>query len=147
MKTNISKLGFYALITFTGICVAMVSACDDPCGRIRQTVEVAEPDADLIALMTDCNEGRVSAQSQCPASQMVLLKEPQIPCACRPLCERMLALVDGFPGPETLKSCVLSTGVRHDNGFRSLDAGLPVGPNAFQVSLTYVPSNCHAPAQ
>jgi len=147
MKTTTANWASYTLMFFICIGAAIISACDDECGTIRQTVEVAEPDEELTALLTDCKEGRVSTQSQCTATQSVSFGEARVACACLPLCERMLALVDGFPGPETVKSCTLATTVTSHNSFGIADAGLPLGPNAFQVFLSYVPSNCHAPAK
>lgn len=147
MKTTTQNWASYALIFFSCIGVCTVTSCEDECGTIKQTVEVAAPDAELLALITDCKEGRVSPQSQCSGSANASLGSSAIACACLPLCERMLALVDGFPGPESLKACTVFNNLTSNDSFSNSDAGLQLGPNAFRVSLSYLPSNCHAPAQ
>jgi hypothetical protein len=147
MNTAASPWASYALMFFACIGVAGASGCGEECGTINQTVDVAEPDAELLSLVTDCKEGRVSTQSKCNGSTTVSLGESTVACACLPLCERVLALIDGFPGPESLMSCELLHNSTNNSTFSSSDAGLLRGPNAFLVSLSYEPSNCHAPAQ
>lgn len=119
-------------------------ACEDECSLIQQTIVVPEPDPDLAALARACEVGKINSQAPC-ASVANVPSSDQISCACRPLCERVLGLIDGFPGPELLKSCQLHSTVQRP--WRNDDAGLPIDDNAISVSLSYKPANCNEQAQ
>jgi hypothetical protein len=114
------------LIALAGVALAFALAGCHPCGRISQLVSLDTPDAELQTLVDSCVAGMPAAGEQCadPAKQPY----PPIGCGCRPLCERVLAIIDQFAGSETLIECHLLT---------STDGG-----TAVSVNVTYHPSTC-----
>lgn len=117
--------------------VAMLGACDETCPPISQTVYVPAPDVSLISLMSACRALPTSRQG---------CEKDQVDCSCRPLCLRVLELIDGFEGNEALEACSVE-GVG-PSVVRNGSAATPMfTDHAFALSLTYVPSRCDEPAR
>ena len=109
-------------------------ACDGPCAQITQTAYVAAPDESLQLLMEGCVTRR---DRECSKGEAT--------CPCMPLCLRVLELIDGFKGNETLERCYATT---YDRSRDDDEASLsPFTQTALVVTLTYTPSSCDEPAR
>lgn len=130
LQLRLPRVVFLAWL-FTGS-----AACDEPCPPIQQTVYVNAPDEDLQRLIADCK--RDGASAGC--------KQDEIDCVCRPLCLRLLQLIDGFEGNEELQTCYLSP-YRAETLQQPNENNLRFSADAIAVSLRYVPSRCDVQAR
>lgn len=112
----------------------MPVGCGEPCPPISQTVYVNAPDDALLRLMADCK--RDNSSMSCTQD------EPS--CLCRPLCLRLLELIDGFAGNEELQSCYVHN---RTNVSSTAEDRLRVSDDAITASLTYRPSRCDEQAR
>lgn len=116
---------------------AILAGCD--CGKIAQSVYIASPDSTLQPLLDACRAGVPSAGESC--EPLLGNERPAIPCGCRPLCRRVLELVDQFSGGEVLLDCRLYVSV--DGGAPAGDAGaVATRADTVRVAVTYRPSTC-----
>ncbi len=128
---------FYVRSWFSGwLLLVMAAACDGPCPYISQTVFVTSPDEQLLGLMEVCS--RELALRSC-------LKD-DVTCPCRPLCLRLLELVDGFKGNEELESCYIYPS-RQSQGRQNNAGAFSLSDDALVASLTYTPSRCDEQAR
>ena len=117
-------------------CTAL-AGCD--CSKIRQGVYIAAPDSMLQPLVEACLTGAPLPGETC--EPLLGSGPPAVPCGCRPLCRRVLELIDQFSGGETLLGCQLYTVV--DGGVRLGDAGsVATRRDTVRVDVTYRPSTC-----
>jgi len=105
-----------------------LTSCERGCPKIHQTVVITSVDSELQTLIDPCTARRPAAGEMCAPTT----SDPSIDCGCRALCDRVLELIDQFPGPESIEECHYYTG-------RSDDAGAGAGP---EVVITYRPSSC-----
>jgi hypothetical protein len=125
-------VGNAAVAGVAALALALVS-CSDDCPRIRQTVVLASPDADLQALVDACSAHLPTTGETC-APPMV---QAPIDCGCRALCRRALEIIDQFPGPETIEDChYLPPSAPSSFG------GSPGFSGAGRVEIAYRPSQC-----
>ena len=110
--------------------VLLLASCDLPCPKINQWVTIASPDETLLPLFEAC---RASQQQPsiitCVPMSMSMSNTGQPPCACLPLCLRVLQIIDQFQGAEQLEMCSV----------HPLPDG---GVGAGTVEVTYRPSTC-----
>ena len=96
-------------------------------------VVITPPDSELQALIDPCAAHRPAAGETCAPS--TLTAYPPIDCGCLPLCQRVLEILDQFPGPETIEACHYVPGPATDADGRA------AAPPA-EVFVTYRPSSC-----
>lgn len=120
------------------VCAAFIG-CD--CPQIRQQVYVAGPDSSLQPLIDAC---RTAAPSTDPRCQSAFgNSQATIPCACRPLCFRVLEIIDQFSGGETLLECDLHSVRDAGSGDGGGDGGSTSTPaEPVRITVTYRPSTC-----
>jgi hypothetical protein len=116
------------------VLVLAVVSCNGDCPRIRQTVVLTSPDANLQALVDGCAAHLPAAGETCAASNAA--SYPPIDCGCLPLCRRALEIIDQFPGTEAIEDCHYRPPTPP-----SFDVGMGFG-GAGRVDITYRPSTC-----
>jgi hypothetical protein len=113
--------------------LALVS-CTGDCPRIRQTVVLTAPDAELQALIDAC-VAHLPASGESCASPNAASYGP-IDCGCLPLCRRALEIIDQFPGTESIEDCHYMPPASSSS---DADAGFG---GAGRVEIIYRPSTC-----
>jgi len=116
-------------VAVVALAAVALAACDE-CSKVHQSVFIDAPDPSLQALVDSCRAGGLPHAVPC-SSVMLSSKPTTKSCACLPLCQRVLELVDQFSGSETLMDCQFGQ-LPGDGG-----AGATV-----QVDITYRPSTC-----
>ena len=114
--------------------LVVAAGCGEPCPPIEQTVHVNAPDAALLRLVADCTSKGTS--TACAPDELT--------CVCRPLCLRLLELVDGFVGNEELQSCYVQT---RNSVSSTAEDRLRFTDDAIMASLKYRPSRCDEQAR
>ncbi|MES1165737.1 MAG: hypothetical protein ABUR63_08270 [Verrucomicrobiota bacterium] len=93
----------FALLAFAG-----GLACDD-CHRFRQTVTIDPPTAEISALASACvDKTQLPGGATCPGAARPS-GPTAVDCFCRPLCDRVMEIIDQFSGSESLLECNVST--------------------------------------
>jgi len=108
--------------------VLLLASCDLPCPNINQWVTIASADVSLLPLFEACRAGQQQQQSVITCAPKSI-STGQPPCACLPLCQRVMQIIDQFQGPEQLEMCSVY----------SLPDG---GAEGGIVEVTYRPSTC-----
>lgn len=89
--------------------LAVLAAGCTVCGLIDQEVVVAADDPELGPLISDCMNGvPPPADFPCAAAPKLAASPPGSACACLPLCERVLAIVNPDPNRPALQRCAFS---------------------------------------
>jgi hypothetical protein len=114
--------------TVAALVAVALAGCDE-CGKVHQSVFIDAPDPAVQALVDSCRAGRLLNAVPCSPTTPSFM--PAKPCACLPLCQRVLELIDQFPGSETLTDCELMQ--------LQVDGG--AAPSV-RVDVTYRPSTC-----
>jgi len=104
------------------------------CGKIRQTVYVATPDPALQVLVDACRTNVPPPGTTC--SPPIGQSSQSVSCACKPLCHRVLELIDQFSGGETLLECRLQFQTLADAGPGDGAGGTGTSPDAADAGDT-----------
>jgi hypothetical protein len=105
--------------------LAALAGCGD-CALIRQAVFVGNPDPQLQTLVDACRAHVSTPDQTCDEAGSSVPSHQSVPCGCRPLCGRVLEIIDQFQGAEDLEACSVAAGA---NG-------------GVVVTVSYRPSTC-----